>query len=808
MPTIAKQTKSQITGKQGLLLLEAREHTADQAPSDGHVTGTVTKLIWTDRTSDFRIFEVALSARERKVVLGEWSRAKVGVRVEAFGQWKRRKGTDELQFHAGFLQEVIPEDASGLLAWLETGVVKGIGKPTARKLVDHFGAQLTEILDHCPERLTECGIPAKRCEKIRASWGEAQATRMIMQFLRKIGIGPERSNAVWKHFSKFRWVGNNPATLTSRLGDNPYMLTDVRGIGFVQADQAAGKMGVPADSDYRVDAGIRHVIVQITDDGHVWMPLGDLTQKALELLGVDRKQITDRIQSMVESETLVLRPSNGALLVSTKKLANIEGWLASEIARLNRPATPIPAALPTGFRPDPTQVAALEMVLRSGLAVLTGGPGMGKTTLIRACVLSAQKDGLSVTLCAPTGRAAKRMEEATGLPASTIHRALEWRYMDGPVRDNGNPLDTDWVIVDEVSMLDQEIAWRLLRAVRDGTRVLFVGDPDQLPSVGAGNVLGDILKSGIVPVARLTKIFRQGEGSGIPILAKAILEGRQASFHALSGVEYLDLEDFPKESAFDRVIGTVSEFTRRTGIRVQVLSPMRGGPLGTITLNRALRELYNPDRGQDHSGFHRIGDLLIQTKNNYRLNVFNGDMGTVVGFERDGDDITMLVDFDGTVVRYEDKDDLAALEYAWALTIHKSQGGQFPAVCVVATTSHFVMLKRNLIYTGITRAEKHLFVLSGEKAFGLVRRKSGIEERCTLLTESICQSAGKNEGRPTLAIHIGKTEAKPTPEAKPKTEPKATKKFTGKQKEEDPTQSNVFPLVPLQKRLRDRRDYL
>jgi exodeoxyribonuclease V alpha subunit len=710
--------------------------------------GTVTKLIWSAKDSAFRILEVSTDkGRDRKTVLGDWQNARVGARIEAYGEWQKRKGTGELQFRARYLQEAIPEDASGLLAWLKSGAVKGIGKVTAQKLVDHFGEKLPRVLDEDPEQIAACGIRPKQREKIRNGWAAAQATRIIMQFLRKVGIGPERSQAVWKHFSRYSWVGNQPQVLVGRLSDNPYMLTDVAGIGFVQADQAAGNLGLSADSNDRIDAGIRHVITQNTDDGHVWISFDDLLAKALDLLGVQEEHIVERVLALQESAQIVVRPGIDSQRISTRRLAWIERHLALEIQRLNVPARAIPGRYPSGFVPDPDQRKALEIVLRSGFSVLTGGPGMGKTTLIRACVLSAQAAGLRLVLCAPTGRAAKRMEEATGHPASTIHRAIEWRGGIDPGRNSQNPLEADWVIVDEVSMLDQDIALRLLQAVKTGARVLFVGDPDQLPSVGPGNVLGDILESGVVPAARLTKIFRQGEGSGIPVLARSILQGTRVDFAGLNGCAYLDIEALPEsEDRFEAVMAAIRAFTEQTGERVQVLSPMRSGPLGTNALNTALREFYNPDRGQDHWKWFRVGDLVIQTKNNYDLGVFNGDMGEIVGFEREDDDVTMLVSFDGHVVRYEEPEDAAALEYAWALTVHKSQGGQFPAVCVLATTSHFVMLKRNLLYTGVTRAEKHLLMISGSRAQRLIRQETGILHRETMLAD-ILKDHGERYGR-------------------------------------------------------------
>lgn len=626
-------------------------------------------------------------------------------------------------------------------AWLGSGAVKGVGKATAEKLVKKFGKGLVQVLDHQIERLSECGFSQKQIEKIRKGWADAQATRVIMQFLRTVGIGPERSNAVWRRFSEVSWVQGNPSVLVSRLRDNPYQLMWVDGIGFTMADQAAGKLGLLADSLFRVEAGIQQVLRDHGSEGNVWCPRKDLVSGAKELLGVSDDLIQAQIATLVDGETLV-RTSDD--LLALKWPARIEEYLAQRIRALIGNAKRISIVFPDGFRPDATQKFALEKIASSRFAVLAGGPGMGKTTLIRSCALSAQKAGLRVALCAPTGRAAKRMQEATGIEAKTIHRLIEQRRDRQYLRTAENPIEADWVIVDECSMLDQEIAYRLLDAVPKNARVLFVGDPDQLPSVGQGNVLGDIIASGAVPVANLTKIFRQGEGSGIPVLAKAVLEGRKVDFAGLSGCIWEDADAHAgAEIVTGSVVGAILEFAEEVGSPVQVLSPMRNDPLGTKALNEELRTRLNPDNGQKSWGRFRVGDSVIQNRNNYDLEVFNGDMGIIRAIETGLDGFRIHVEMDGRTVVYDDAKDVNDLDYAWCLTVHKSQGGQFPAVALVATTSHYVMLKRNLLYTGITRAEKHLLLVSNQRALGLALRQSGIVHRETRLTNLLRDSAGR-----------------------------------------------------------------
>jgi len=708
--------------------------------------GTVTKLLWSNKNDQFRVLEwipdIPREGRpnQREKLLGYWDNPRIGARIEVVGFWQKRNGTQEIQFRAQHIQEILPEDASGLLAWLEGGAVKGIGKVTAKKLVERFGTELPQILDTNLDAIALCGIGKKHRERIRQGWATAQATRIILQFLRRVGIGSERSRSVWKRFERRPEIQGDPSALVARLEDNPYWLTEVPGIGFVLADQAAGKLGIPADSSYRIDAGIRHVFGKWVEEGHVWMPVQDMLRQSTDLLGVPFDRVRGRLEAQIEGNRFVQEGN----LVASRGMAKTEHSLAEEIVRLCAPIPqPIPVLLPSGFVPDPDQESALQTILRSGFVVLTGGPGMGKTTLIRACVLSAKAEGLRVLLCAPTGRAAKRMSEATGHPAATIHRALGWG-MDGPQYHKEHPLSADWVIVDEVSMLDQFLANALLSAIKTGTRVLFVGDPNQLPSVGPGRVLGDILDAGVVPVAHLRKIFRQAEFSGIPLLAQAVLDGKPVDPQGLDGVRYVAFpSDIPSEGKTGFILNILSEHYRETGKRVQVLSPMKSGPLGTKAMNMALRDLYNPNTGQAQWKWYRVGDLVIQTRNNYDLEVFNGDMGIVSDIRHSEDGVVLFVDFDGNVVEYaqEDTDDL---EFAWALTVHKSQGGQFPSVCVISTTDHFVMLKRNLVYTGITRAESELIWVSSSKASAIMRQHTGIthrETRLTALLQSLRASA-------------------------------------------------------------------
>ncbi|WP_312283478.1 ATP-dependent RecD-like DNA helicase [Candidatus Igneacidithiobacillus taiwanensis] len=710
------------------------------------IIGTVQKLVYSAQDSDFRVLNILPDGKDETLrVIGRWAEARTGIRIEVSGGWEKRNKTGALQFHARSFVALVPDDTEELISWLGSGVIRGIGPPTARKIVEAFGEETVAVLDTQIERLQEIRIPQKKREQIAASWKQAAGSRIILQFLRSVGLGPERSTTVWRQFSAHPRVGNDPNRCVALLKEDPYLLSLVPGIGFLQADKAAGVLGLAADHPSRIRAGIYHALQQNENDGHVWIRQNALLPEARELLGVADDSIIEQLAAM-EGDRLSARHHAEETVYAIRRTAEVEKKLAQEILRLTGPAPKIKMRFPEGFRPDPTQERALRQILGSRLGVLTGGPGMGKTTLIRACVLSAQEAGLDVSLCAPTGRAAKRMEEATGVPASTIHRLLGVGRGGDVKHDRNNPLESDWVIVDEVSMLDQQVALWLLQAIPDHARLLFVGDPDQLPSVGVGQVLGDLIESNVVPVARLTNIFRQGEGSGIPVLATDLLAGKRIDMATgnYPSVRFIDTKSLSGDALTQSVLEQILAQRDDLEWEIQVLTPMRQGPLGTVALNCALREAYNPPCGQAAYGRFRIGDRVIQTRNNYDLQVFNGDLGVVTGIvlDEDGESNGLIIDIDGRQVLYGSQA-TQDLEYSYCLTIHKAQGGQFPAVALIATTQHTPMLKRNLLYTGATRAEKHLLFITSQKALERSAQTTGIAQRKTRLSQDLAEARGR-----------------------------------------------------------------
>ena len=711
------------------------------APETILITGTVTRLIYSDKGTDFRILEIQpKGAKAREVVTCEWAQARIGAEIEAYGQWRFRKNSQQLQFTAHALTEVVPTGALGLQRWLESGV-KGIGKSTAKKLIKQFGADVPDVLDHHPERLAEIGLSENQVNNILRGWKAASASRVILHFLREVGIGPERSSGIWRHFKEDPRFHNDPHLLVAVLRGNPYLLIEVRGVGFSIADQVGGAMGMLTNDTARIQAGILHILQERAErDGHVWATYPEMESAARELLGVSDDLIHEAVNTMLAAES----PLVSALMTESSDIADssialapmhyMEKGLAREIRRLaGRKMPSIDIVFPEDCLADEAQASALQTIGASPFCILTGGPGMGKTTLIRAVVDAAQRQHLKVILCAPTGRAAKRMEQATGVPAATIHRTIGLGPDLVAKHGLGCPLDAQWVIVDEASMMDELLAYRLFCAIPSTARLLLVGDPDQLPSVGAGAVLSDLLESQVVPIARLTRIFRQAAHSGIPVLAKTIIEGQKATFDDASGAHFMDMDKISKEQHTEYVVSMTTKASKKLGYRVQVLSPMHSGPLGTVVLNQHLREAFNPDRGQNRAAWLREGDWVIQTRNNYDLEIFNGDLGTVISITEKDNEKTVMVDFEGREVCYKDSEDLRDLEWAYCLTVHKAQGGQFPAVALIATPSHFIMLKRNLLYTGVTRAEERLMFFTTERALQVARKNTGVTKRETML---------------------------------------------------------------------------
>jgi exodeoxyribonuclease V alpha subunit len=671
-------------------------------------------------------------------VVGTLADLTPGEAIVARGWW-RNDPKHGWQFQATDYRTALPATLQGMKKYLGSGLVKGIGPVNAGRIVDTFGESTFEVIDDDPRRLTEVpGIGPVRAGRIAATWAEQRHIREVMAALQGYGISTSLAVRIYKKF------GDRSGKV---ITEEPYRLArEVWGIGFKTADKIARAVGIAHDAPERLQAGVLHALGAAADEGHTLLPASDLSGRAAALLEAEQAAIDAAMDGLLESGDAVAATVDDAdePRVALAPFARAESGLASRLHALQAAGTRTRAASIFGgvawdaaFRwlaerhgltLAPEQEAAVRMALTSPVSILTGGPGTGKTHSLRAVLTLARAKGLRCQLAAPTGRAAKRMEEATGLPSGTLHRVLEIRPGGKAGRDADTPLEADLVVVDEVSMLDALLANQLAKAVPRGAHLLLVGDPDQLPSVGAGDVLADLLRSERFPVTRLEHVFRQGAGSGIARNARRVNAGEMPRF----GGEIADCYFLPADEpsvAASTVFGLVAErLPRRYGFErgeVQVLSPMHRGEAGVGALNTLLQERLNPwrdgmaeARGGGRS--YRPGDRVLQLRNDYDLKVFNGDLGTVRAVDPTKQEVVLDLD-DGREVRYPYAS-LFALTHAYAISVHKAQGAEFPAVVVPLVTSHAPMLGRTLLYTAMTRARRLLVIVGQKKALYLAVR--------------------------------------------------------------------------------------
>ncbi len=639
---------------------------------------------------------------------------------------------------------VAPSTIAGMERYLGSGLVKGIGPELAGRIVRKFGKETFEVLDRSPRRLSEVdGIGKVRSGLIRTAWKRQRDIREVMVFLQGHGISPALAVRIWK-----RYGAKSPTVLR----ENPYVLAeDITGIAFPTADAIARKLGVPEDAPARLEAAILHALAEAADEGHVWQPREKLAAACGKLTGAAGPACEAAIAALAARGAIALEDADAGPLAGLPRLAGPEQAAAAIVARLaaagpptgGDDVSPSIAAFEraAGITLSPLQREAVRAACAARLLIITGGPGTGKTTLVRAIVDALERRRHRVLLCAPTGRAAKRLAEATGREAKTIHRLLEYSA-GGFKRNAGSPLGADAVIVDETSMVDVMLFHSLLEAMPPDGRLVLVGDQDQLPSVGPGAVLADLIASGAAPVVRLDEIFRQAKASAIVVGAHAINAGRIPPFSADDTGDFFFVERDDPARAAETVLELVTNrIPRKFGLDprrdVQVLAPMIRGELGVGNLNRKLQEALTPagpsvERG---SVAFRAGDRVMQVRNDYDRDVFNGDLGEVVRV--DARERTLAVRFDGGTGEY-DATDLDDLALAWASTIHKAQGGEFPGVVVALHTQHYVLLRRTLLYTAVTRARRVAVIVGSRRALGMaVRDAASADRRCTLLAERL-----------------------------------------------------------------------
>ena len=713
------------------------------------LSGSVERVTFHSEESGFCVLRVKVKGkRELVTVIGSAASITPGEFVECVGTWHNDK-THGLQFKTTHLKTVPPSTLEGIEKYLGSGMVKGIGPHFAKVLVKAFGVDVFTVIEETPERLlTLPGIGKKRTEKVTAAWAEQKAIREIMVFLQSHGVGTGRAVRIYKTYGDEAII---------KVTENPYRLAlDIHGIGFKTADVIAGRLGIAPDSLIRAQAGVRHVLQELSGDGHCAAPHDTLIKESVKLLEIDEATLEEAIRTEVVQENLMPEEIYGASCLFLTPLHRAELGVATSIKRILSGAPPwgtIDAvkALPwveekTGLTLSESQKDAVRLALANKVVVITGGPGVGKTTLVNSILLIVRAKQVNVTLCAPTGRAAKRLSESTGLEAKTIHRLLEFDPQSfGFKRGRDNPLEADLIVIDESSMVDVVLMNKLLAAVPDSAALLIVGDVDQLPSVGPGAVLADIIDSGAVPTVRLTEIFRQAATSKIIVNAHRINKGEMPlknDTEELSDFYFVPAET--PEEIYAKLLQVVTErIPKRFGFHpvkdVQVLTPMNRGGLGAHALNAELQKVLNGNSEPKVTRFgttYSPGDKIIQTVNNYDKEVFNGDIGQIV--EIDTEESALKADYDGRIVEYE-FGELDEVSLAYATSIHKSQGSEYPAVVIPLAMQHYMLLERNLIYTAVTRGKKLVTIIGQPKALAMAVKNRNSTKRLTNLAARIAR---------------------------------------------------------------------
>ena len=730
---------------QGKTLTPAGAPAAAQHPST--LEGTVERVVYANEETAWTVVRVSVrSRRELVTAVGNLPGVQPGESLRMRGAWAvdRRYGE---QFRVESCLTITPATLVGIEKYLGSGLVRGIGKVMAERLVGHFGLETLEVIDHHADRLTEVeGIGPVRSERIRAAWVEQRDIKEVMVFLQSHGVSTAYAVKIYKEY------GNQAVSV---VRENPYRLAiDIFGIGFKTADRIAGSLGIEPTSPRRAEAGILHVLGEKSNEGHVYYPRRQLIEETTEMLGVDATTVEGALGSLVAERHVVAEPrgepeNETGEAVYLASLHRAETGFAEHLAALaaspaRAVAIDIERALfwferSAGIQLSPGQCAAVRAGLQTKVLVITGGPGTGKTTVVNAVTRILARKGLKVLLAAPTGRAAKRMNEATGREAKTIHRLLEFSPATMAFgHDQHNPLDGDVLVVDEVSMVDTVLAYNLVKAVPLHCQLILVGDVDQLPSVGPGSVLRDLIQSRALSVVSLTEIFRQAAQSLIIVNAHRVNRGELPMDETdREPADFFFVERTEPEEVLATLKGLVSErIPARFGLDpiddVQVLTPMNRGLLGSGNLNTELQGLLNPDAPGITRGSRvlRVGDKVMQVRNNYTLEVFNGDIGRVAAI----DDLERLlrVRYDDRLVTY-DYADLDELVLAYACSIHKSQGSEYPAVVIPVHTQHYIMLQRNLLYTALTRGKQLVVIVGTRKAIAIAVKNNRIGARFTRL---------------------------------------------------------------------------
>lgn len=729
------------------------------------IRGVVERITYQNPENGYTVLKCAVkSYKELVTVIGSLLDVNVGSVLLIYGNWKvdSRYGR---QFAAESWEETLPATVFGIEKYLGSGLIKGVGPKYAKKIVAQFGIETLEVIETDISRLQEVdGIGKKRIQMIRDSWERQKEIKNVMLFLQDHGVSTSFAAKIYRQY------GNESL---DKMKENPFqMADDIWGIGFKTADGIAQKLGFAKEAYVRLRSGIMYTLSNLADEGHVFAYQEQLITKAAELLEAEESSIVMTLDQMIADKDLICETVDYKTDQAEMKAIYLpafyyaEAGVAGKLKRLAQaPAADrlwhalMDARQKTGneslsidvskiqekvhMEYDEIQADAIRKAAVSKVMVLTGGPGTGKTTTTQGIIAAYRSFGLKILLAAPTGRAAKRMTEATGLEAKTIHRLLECKPPEGYQKNEDNPLDGDVLIIDECSMIDMILMNALLKAIPEGMRLILVGDIDQLPSVGAGNVLRDIIDSGVFPVVRLTRIFRQAQSSRIIMNAHAINEGKFPDISNGKNTDFFYIEKEDPEEAVQEIVRLVKNnlprYYKTPWNHIQVLTPMQKGIVGAANLNLALQEALNPQGdGLRRGGYlFRTGDKVMQIRNNYEKEIFNGDIGTVESV--DLQERTLKVNFDQHIIEYE-ASELDELVHAYATTIHKAQGSEYPIVVMPVLMNHYVMLQRNLIYTGITRAKKVLVIVGTRKALSYAVRNVTVTKRNTFLKERLSQA--------------------------------------------------------------------
>jgi exodeoxyribonuclease V alpha subunit len=706
------------------------------------LTGEVERITYESEATGFRVLRVGAlegpgAPRGSVTVVGNLPAVGSGTRVRITGDFRRDPKRGE-QFRAETLVPLAPATLAGLEKYLGSGLIPGVGPALAKRIVSAFGMDSLTMLDHEPERLRLIpGMGERRVSEVKKAWAAQRAVSNVMLLLQTHGASPALAARIHRHY------GTEAARIVQEA---PYRLAmEVRGIGFKTADRIAKSMGIAGDHPERVQAGVLHELAGLSEQGHVLYPRGALAERASEMLEVGAAHVESALDKLWASGHVVIE-NDGVYLT---RLYRAEVALARDLARLaarpGRVLSGIEDAIARFEAQARVKLASAQREAVQGAAehkllVVTGGPGVGKTTIIRAVLDVMKRARLSVRLAAPTGRAAKRLAEATGHEASTLHRLLEFEPKSARFQyDEHKPLPVDVIIVDEASMIDVPLGSALVAALPDPARLVIVGDADQLPSVGPGALLRDLIDSGRIPTVRLNHIFRQASESSIALNAHRILTGElpESTDPDAPNADFFVLPRRDPEEAAQTVKQLVTErIPKRFGCtprQIQVLTPMHRGAAGTSALNELLQAALNPTGPalEHHGHWFRAGDKVLQLRNDYEREVYNGDLGTVELVEPE--ERRLHVRFDDRLVHYQDAE-LDALSLAYATSIHKSQGSEYPAVVIVLLTAHFVMLSRNLLYTAVTRGKKLCVLVADPRALRLALAQTRKEERNTRLS--------------------------------------------------------------------------